>query len=142
MKKKVLIIVSIVVAVIIAIIIGMIVYYNFSLTPMSNEDSEKVVTISKGSTSSQIATSLKEAGLIRNEMTFKLYVKLNKITGMQAGTYKMNLNMSVADIISSLQAGSDYNPDAVNITFLEGKNMRWIAKTIAENTTNTEDQVY
>ncbi len=142
MKKKVLIIVSIVVAVIIAIIIGMIVYYNFSLTPMSNEDSEKVVTISKGSTSSQIATSLKEAGLIRNEMTFKLYVKLNKITGMQAGTYKMNLNMSVADMISSLQGGSTYNPDTINITFLEGKNMRWIAKTIAKNTNNTEDQVY
>ena len=61
---------------------------------------------------------------------------------MKAGTYKLNKTMSVSEIIAALKEGSDYNPDAINITFLEGKNMRWIAKTIAENTDNTEDDVY
>ena len=50
--------------------------------------------------------------------------------------------MNYNNIIKSLKEGSKYNPDLVSITFLEGKNMRWIAKTIAQNTNNTEDQVF
>ena len=61
---------------------------------------------------------------------------------MKAGDYVLNENMSLSKIVAILEKGPDASQRTVNITFLEGKNMRWIAKTIANNTNNTEDDVY
>ena len=141
-KNKILIISLIIIFIIVMAIIGMIVFYNVSLKPVSNTSEDVTVTIEKGATANSIATELKKNNLINNDTVFKIYVKLNNISGMKAGTYKLNKTMSVSDIIAALKEGSDYNPDAINITFLEGKNMRWIAKTIAANTNNTENDVY
>ena len=141
-KNKILIISLIIIFIIVISIIGIIVFYNISLKPVSSTSEDVTVTIEKGATANSIATELKKNNLINNDTVFKIYVKLNNISGMKAGTYKLNKTMSVSDIIAALKEGSDYNPDAINITFLEGKNMRWIAKTIAANTNNTENDVY
>lgn len=49
--------------------------------------------------------------------------------------------MDVAAIASSLKNGKVYE-EQVSITFIEGKNIMWIAKEIAQNTDNTEQDVY
>lgn len=141
MKKGIIITITIILLLII-IAISTIVYYTNSLKATSTESIEVVVEIEKGMASSQIAEKLKSKGLIRNLATFKIYTKINKVSGMQAGTYKLNKNMNVEQIIDELKKGSSYYPNSVDITFLEGKNMRWIAKTIAEKTNNTENDVF
>ena len=50
--------------------------------------------------------------------------------------------MSLDKIIATIEEGSNYNPDDVSITFREGLNMRAIAKLIADNTDNSEDDVF
>ena len=50
--------------------------------------------------------------------------------------------MSVKDIVNVFSKGNTYNPDAIVITFKEGKNMRYIATTISENTNNPESSIY
>lgn len=141
--KKTIIIVSIIIILVIAIAVGgAIFFYNNSLKAVSNNSEKVVVEIQKGMASSQIADVLENKGIIKSALTFKIYTKLNKVSGMQAGTYKLDKNMSVEEIIKAIQKGSDYYPDSLDITFLEGKNMRWIAKTIAEKTNNTENDVY
>ena len=143
MKKGLIIAIIVIILVIVIGAFGAITFYNSSLKAIRADDSnEVIVEIKNGSTATDIAKVLKEKNLIKNEFTFKIYTKLNKISGMQAGTYKLNQNMDVEQIVKSLQKGTDYYPDEINITFLEGKNMRWIAKTIAENTVNSEDDVF
>ncbi len=143
MKKGILITIIVVILVIVGGVAGLLFFYNSSLKAISeNESNEIVVEIAKGSTATDIAKVLEENKLIKNSLVFKLYTKLNNISGMQAGTYKLNQNMDVSEIIEILKKGTDYFPDEINITFLEGKNMRWIAKQIAENTNNTEDDVF
>lgn len=141
MKKTIIITTTIILLVIIAIATAGIYYVN-SLKSVSEESEEVIVEIEKGMVSSQIAERLKSKGMIKNSTTFKIYTKINNVSGMQAGTYKLNKNMNVEQIIEELKKGSDYYPDSIDITFLEGKNMRWIAKTIAENTNNTENDVF
>lgn len=113
-------------------------YYKYNLTSVSNNKEDKIITIEQGSIYS-IGKVLKENNLIRNELIFKIYVKLNKIDNLKASTYKLNESMSLDEIINILQEGNSYNPDEITITFKEGKNIRWIAKTVSENTNNTYD---
>ncbi len=143
MKKKIFFIIIVLVVLIVIGVLGLITFYNSSLRAINESDSKEVVVeIKNGSTATDIAKVLKEKELIKNELAFRIYTKINKVSGMQAGTYKLNQNMDVAKIIDCLQKGSDYFPDEITITFLEGKNMRWIASTIAQNTNNTEEAVY
>lgn len=142
MKKSLIYIIISIVLVIVICALGLIIFYNTSLDSVSDESFPVTIEIQSGSTATDIAQTLKKNDLIKNSLVFKLYTKLNKINGMQAGTYKLNKNMNVEQLVDALQKGTDYFPDEFNITFLEGKNMRWIAKTIAENTNNTENDVY
>lgn len=135
-------IIIIIVALLVIIFGGFFAFYFFNVNATFAKDEEVVVKIEKGSGSVKIAKILKDSKVINNDFIFKLYCKFNKIDGLKAGTYKLNKRMNYNNIIKSLKEGSKYNPDLVSITFLEGKNMRWIAKTIAQNTNNTEDQVF
>ena len=142
MKKGLLYTIIILVLVIVIGVLGALFFYNSNLKAVSKDSNEVIVEIKTGSTAADISKVLEENNVIKNAFVFKLYTKLNKISGMQAGTYKLNKNMDVEQIIKALQNGTDYFPDEFTITFLEGKNMRWIAKTISENTNNSEDDVF
>lgn len=143
MKKKVIIITIVtVVVLIIAAIIGFTMYYINMMNPVSEQSETVTVNIENGSTPDQIGKMLKQSNLIKDDFVFKIYVRLNNVSDMKAGEYELNKNMGVSQIIETLQEGPDTKKKTVNITFLEGKNMRWIAKTIAEKTNNTEDDVY
>lgn len=138
-KQGILVIIILIIGI---ITIGAFSYYRTSLKPVSKEDAEVIVTIDKGMTPYQIADRLAENKAIRSSLVFKIYVKRNNITGFNYGSYKLNKNMSVDEIISALKEPSNYYPDDVKITFTEGKHMRWIAKTIASNTSITEEEVF
>ena len=99
------------------------------------------MTIPLGSGSSTIAEILKENKLIKSKIAFKIYVKLNKVTDFQAGTYYLKQSMNVRDITEMLKTGIMQDPNQLNITYVEGKNIKWFAKKIAETTNNTEDEV-
>lgn len=142
MKKKLIIIIGVIISIIILAIIFAVIFYSTNLKSVSNVSEDVPITINSGATSSDIGILLKEKDLIRNEVAFKIYTKLNRINNMQAGDYILNKNMNVSEIISSLQEGPDSKNATVNLTFLEGKNMRWVAKLISQSTNNTEDDVY
>lgn len=139
MKKKIIIIIFSIIAL---IIIGSCTFYNIGLKSVSSSSKEVEFMVDSGSTYYGVISKLKKEGLIRNELCFKIYIKLHKVNSVEAGTYKLNKNMSVKDIVKEFNKGNTYNPDAIVITFKEGKNMRNIAHVIATSTSNTEDDVY
>jgi len=111
-------------------------YYNYQLSPVSRDSEKVVVEVQEGSISS-IGETLYEKGLIRSNLVFKIYVKLNNVTSLKATTYELNKNMKLSDIITILEKGNSYNPNAINITFKEGLNVRKIARVVADETNNT-----
>lgn len=130
------------IVIIIAIILIAIGVYMVLTMPVSKNNEEKEIVIPLGSGSSKIAQILKENNLIKSENVFKIYVKLNKITNFQAGTYYLKEGMNLKEITDTLKTGKMYNPNQISITYLEGKPMWWLANKIAEETNNTEDDVY
>lgn len=115
--------------------------YNYNTSPVSKDDSVKVFEVKQNSTYISIASDLKENNLIRSEFFYKLYIKINKPTGLQAGTYNLSEDMSVKEITELLSKGSNYNPDVIKITFPEGKQIKQIAEIIAEKTNHTQEEV-
>lgn len=122
-------------------VVSVLIWYNSNISAKSKEYQKIGITIEMGSGTSSIAKTLADAGIIKNEFAFRIYVKLNKISGFQAGNYSLSPNMDVATIAASLKDGKVYEEQVI-ITFIEGKNMMWIANEIAKNTDNTEQDVY
>lgn len=127
--------------VVLLIIIASIAYV-LMFSRVSKDDTEIEVTIPMGTGKDGIANILKDNKIIRSKLGFKLYVKFNKISNFQAGTYYLKKNMSLKEITQILQSGKVYDSNEIKITYLEGKNMRWLASKIASTTNNTEEDVY
>jgi len=126
---------------IVLVVIFAIVWYNVCLSGMGIAEEVKI-DIAMGSGTSKVASILKENGVIKSKEAFKLYVKLNNVKSLQAGSYTLTKDMTVPQIVEALQSGKVFRDDQVKITFLEGKNFRYIASEIAKNTNNTEEDVY
>lgn len=142
-KFKWWIIPVILVGIILIAIGSLIAWYYLNIRPVNKEQFEaKTLKIEIGTTNEEIASILEENNVIRNKLAFRIYIKLNEITGFQAGTYIIDKPYELNDIVSLLKTGKIYSNETINITFVEGKNMRYIAKVIAQNTENTEEDVY
>ena len=133
-------IISITAIVVVILVLCPIIWYNLSIRPLSSTSNKVPVKIDIGSGTTSIAVLLKDKGVIKSDLAFRIYIKLNKIDGLQAGDYTLDSNNSVTEIISVLKTGKVINDQT--ITFIEGKNMRWIAKKIAAETNNSEEDVF
>ena len=118
------------------------VIYKIGIGKVSKDETLKEIEVTSGNTYMSVSKILKENHLIKSEFFFKVYVKLHKPSSLQAGKYELKESMNVKEIIKVLSNGSTYNPNVVSLTFKEGINMRNVAKIIAENTENTEEDVF
>ena len=134
-----------VIAAILVIIIGVFAWYNGSLKPVSKvaiEENKLIrVEIEKGLGTNQIAKVLEKNDVIKSATAMKIFVALNDIKGLQAGVYDLNNSEDLETILTRIVNG-EVASDEVKITFIEGKNIRWIAKTIAKHTNNSEADVF
>ena len=117
------------------------VYFYLIGAPNNNSES-KVIYIEEGSSYSTIATKLKENNLIKSELAYKIYIKLNppKQT-LEYGEYVLKTNYDVEEMISILEKGSVSLAETVSVTFVEGKNLRYVIKKITENFNITEKEI-
>lgn len=139
-KLKKVIICTIILIFVIAIL-GVL-WYNISLSGTGKSEDEVSLEIALGSGTNKIASILKENDMIKSELAFKLYIRLNNVTSFQAGTYNLTKDMTVPEIVQALQTGKVFKDTNINITFVEGKTFTYVAKQIANNTNNTEEDVY
>ncbi len=142
MPKKIIVVISVIIAVLVIIALSIFAWYNSAINHVSNDEIIHVIEVPMGSNVVSIADELKKEDLIKSTLAFRIYVKLNNISNFQAGTYELKKNMSVKEIAEALQTGIVKSKDVISITFIEGKNMRWIAEKIAEETNNTVEDVF
>ena len=138
MKKFLLFIVTLI---IICASISVGVYFYLIGSP-NNKNESKIIYIEEGNSYSTIATVLKENNLIKSEIAYKIYIKLNppKET-LEFGEYVLKTSYDLKEMISILEKGSVSLAETVSVTFVEGKNMRYIVSKITENFNITEDEI-
>lgn len=144
MRKKGYIILGIIFLLILIAIISLLIWYNIAIKqPNKNtaENIEAVVEIKSGTSTTNILSLLKQNQAIKSEFAAKIYMTLHEVRNLQAGKYLFTGNETLPEVLEILTEGKVMD-ETVTITFLEGKNMRYIASTIAENTNNTINDVY
>ena len=142
MGKKVYIILGIILGIILVGIISIFAWYKIGTSAPKNEENKEIITeIKSGTSTVEIIKQLKNDNVIKNELVAKIYIKMHNIKGLQAGKYLFSGHDSLDVVLNTLTTGKVMD-ETVNITFKEGKNMRYIASTIAEKTNNTANDVY
>ncbi|MBQ8891413.1 MAG: endolytic transglycosylase MltG [Bacilli bacterium] len=114
--------------------------YASFLEPVSKTGEEKIVEVPQGTNSREIGNILYENNLIKNKTFFLVYLRINDIRDLKAGTYKLNTNMPLKKIVESIRTGSIID-ETIKITFKEGINYRELARIIENNTNNSYDDV-
>ena len=125
------------------VIISIVLWYRGAVyKPINkNDDSPIRVEIKEGMTNKDIASLLEDNNVIKSSLAMRLYMKNNHVDSFKAGKYDFNHSENLVNIIEKLVKGDVAN-DSVKLTIIEGKNMRWVAKKIAEVTNNSEDDVF
>lgn len=142
MNKKKYIILGAVFFCVLLIVIATIIWYVLEIKAPKNQTSENIVVeITSGTSTSNILSLLKENNVIKNELAAKIYIKLHEVKNLQAGKYSFTGGEDLSQVLDTISSGKVMD-ETVTITFKEGKNMRYIASTIAEKTNNTANDVY
>ena len=141
MKKKLLLIVIIIFVVILVVIATGIIWYNSQIEAPKGNNNDIIIEIENGTSTTNILKLLKEKNIIKNELASKLYININKINSLKAGKYKFNGKESLKEVLEKISNG-DILVQTINITFLEGKNIRDIAEVIDKETNNSIDDVF
>ncbi|NLX63097.1 MAG: endolytic transglycosylase MltG [Tissierellia bacterium] len=108
-------------------------YYNKATLPMEEKNPRDItIEIPLGSSSIEIAKILKDSGLIRDELVFRIALKREKAeSSLKAGSYVLNTSMSVYEIIEYLSKGGK-NTNVVKFTIPEGYELKDMAKKLSD----------
>lgn len=125
----------------IVVFLFLLLLYHNGISKVNNDKTIIKFEVSEGSTYNSIAKELKTNNLIKSEFWYKLYIKIHKPSGLQAGTYSLSSNMDVKTLVQKLSEGTIDSGDYINITFKEGINMRNFIKLVVKNTNITEEEI-
>ena len=140
--KKYLIIIAIFLITLVSIFLWGIISYSNSIKAVSKNTELKKFYVSSGKNYYSIAHDLKEANLIKSELGYKIYLKLNQpAKALEAGEYKLSESMGVKKILAELAKGCEPQ-EYLTVRFDEGKNMRNYAANIYENFGFNSDDFY
>ena len=129
--KKIIIGLLILVIICTSICIGV---YFYLISPTSKESEEVSFNVSESEAYSTLGDDLKASGLIRSELAYRIYLKLNHINyHLEYGDYTLNKNSGVEGLIETFKKGSNTLAKTITVKFIEGKNMRSVIKTIQDN---------
>ncbi len=81
-------------------------WFSFSINVPVGGSEQRVITIAEGSSISQIADQLEDAGMIRSSWAFSTYARLGPAHGqLKPGPYQLKGSMSTVQIIDYLASG-------------------------------------
>ena len=140
-NKLKIILCSVALLILVVILIIILLYRSFT-SPVDKNDKEiHQYEVESGENYSTLAASLKKDKYIKNELVFKIYVKLMNPKALEAGIYEISRSMDLKDIIGKFNEGAKDTRETIDITFVEGKNMRYVISKITENTDITEEDI-
>ena len=122
------------------LLIASFIFYQYNMSPIDKSSKADIeVVIPEGMSTSNIAKTLYDKGLIRNELFFKIYLKLNNVGSLKASTYLLTKSMSLDEIADILVKGNN-SEDTIRLTFKEGETISDYAKLIEANTNITSEE--
>lgn len=118
--KKVLISIGVLVLVAVIALAGGLFYYSAEVAGSGAAGEQVEFVVEQGETPNQITAKLKEEGVIKSQLCFKVYLRrTGAAPSLQYGTFSLTKGMGYAEIVKQLQTVNK-NVDTVTVTFPEG----------------------
>lgn len=137
--KKILKLLIVFIIVVCLLIVGG--YFYFTSAPSKSNETVNIY-VSEGESYSSIASLLNKNGLIKSELAYKIFIKLNTPTNnLEYGDYILSTSSDLNELIKTLEKGSVNLAETISVTFIEGKNMRYFISTVTEKFNITEDEI-
>lgn len=141
MTKRIVKRIAYIVAVIVLLAIiagaGAVIWYQGNISAIydvkctSKECESQEFTVAQGESAAQIATKLESAGLIKSALAFRIYLVIQaENKNLLPGNYKFSKNMSVEQIVKSLNTGIVAR--TIQIMFLPGETIRATRKKLID----------
>lgn len=139
-KKVPIIIISLLIVLISGFLIGL---YIYGLSSVSKKSGEVTFKVNAGESKLDVVKNLKDAGIIKSEISTILYIYLSGNSNLQAGTYTLDKSMDTKEIISVIHDGLILDTrKTFSMTFVEGQRLKDYVKLISKNTSYTEEEIY
>lgn len=106
------------------------VWYLHALSSKTTDDVYSVISVKSGDGVSKIALDLEQNGIIRSATAFKIYIKLNNISHLQAGEYRLSSKLSASEIAKILSSGK---VTTVNVLIAPGLTIAQIADVLEKD---------
>ena len=107
-------------------------YYKEGIAPASDRSKEVIVKVENGQTATSVLYTLEEAGLVKDILCGKIYLKLNEVGNIQANSYILNQNMSLAEIYKIMEHPTGEHVVQFSVTILDGYSLKDISESIAK----------
>lgn len=121
----------------IIVISGLVIFISLLRAPDSSDQSTVTFVIPKGQATQTIAQHLRDEGLIRSPLVFRIALyQQGKQTSIQAGSFKLSPSMSVRELIQVLSKGTD----DLWITIPEGWRREEIAASLVKQELSEFDE--
>lgn len=105
--------------------------YMTNLQPLSTTSKTHVITVQPGATTSEVADLLKTKSIIKSDWAFEWYVRNNQVRDeIKAGTYILDQNQSVSEIVEKLVKGQVATDLA---TILPGQDLEQIKASLIKS---------
>jgi UPF0755 protein len=129
-RGRKIMVVALGVFIVFALLAGVLGFWAYrQLFPSRGPGPEIVLDVPTGSSTSSIADLLEKKNVISNAFLFKLYLKVKNGGPFLAGTYRMPLHDTAADVLRRLRAGP-LPPPTRKFTVTPGLNLRQIPAQI------------
>lgn len=116
-------------------------YIKSALEPVDPTSKKEIkINIPMGSSSSTIATILKDNGIIKDARIFRFYIKFKNEADFQAGDYSFTKASTFDEIITTLKSGKVIAEPIYTITIPEGKTIDQIAEIYASKLPFTKEE--
>lgn len=107
-----------------------IIWLYFNVQPVSTNKNFSNFLISKGSSAAMVGNNLQKAGLIRNSLAFRVYLKLTGQAGkIKTGEFRLTPSFTLFQVVDQLSRG----PIEIWVTIPEGLRREEIAAKFAAN---------
>ena len=115
---------------------------------LNKPEQTAVVEVEEGDSVSDVATKLKDAGLIEYKFVFKLFCSLTHVSGLAGeedakitpGTYELNTDMDYRALVSSM-GSSSASRMVTSVTIPEGMTQEQIFALLEEKGVSTVEQL-
>ena len=121
--------------------IGVFVFYNNGLKAVDSNNTEEVLfEVKKNTFGAALIDDLDKAGLIKNKMVAKVYLKLKSYSPI-AGVYSLNKSMKLEDIMKKISTPGAAIENSITVQFIEGRRLTDYVTVISKNFNCSEEEV-